>query len=277
MKPDDLSAVCLPPASALAHSVAQAWHGALAEILDQQRLHAVFQPIVDFGSAQILGYEGLIRGPSDSPLHSPVNLFEAADACRQLLALERVCRRVTLHRFAELGLCGTLFLNISPATLLDADFRPGETLGWMRQAGLRPEQVVIELTETRPVSEYPVLREATAHYRRMGFRIALDDLGEGFSNLRLWSELKPDFVKLDKYFTQAIHLDSAKQQFVRSIHAIALATGTQVIAEGIESGEELATLRQLGIGMGQGYFIERPASQPSRQLSTALATLLQAG
>ncbi len=182
-----------------------------------------------------------------------------------------------LRRFAELRLQGALFLNISPQALLDPAFRPGETLGWMRAAGLSPEQVVIELTETRPVGDYALLREATAHYRDMGFRIALDDLGEGFSNLRLWSELRPDYVKLDKYFTQGIASDAAKQQFVRSIHAIALATGTQVIAEGIESGEELATLRQLGIGMGQGYFIERPASQPSRQLSTALATLLQAG
>ena len=90
-----------------------------------------------FCRRRIVGYEGLIRGPSDSALHSPLNLFEAAEQCQQLLALERACRQVTLRRFAELRLQkGALFLNISPQALLDPAFRPGETLGWMRAAGL---------------------------------------------------------------------------------------------------------------------------------------------
>lgn len=252
------------------------WCADLAAILAGPDLHAVFQPIVDFADARIVGYEGLIRGPSDSALHSPLNLFAAAEQCQQLLALERACRQVTLRRFAELRLQGALFLNISPQALLDPAFRPGETLGWMRAAGLSPEQVVIELTETRPVGDYALLREATAHYRDMGFRIALDDLGEGFSNLRLWSELRPDYVKLDKYFTQGIASDAAKQQFVRSIQAIAHATGARVIAEGIETADDLACLNGLGLGLGQGYHLGRPLTQPARALDEGVTAALAA-
>ncbi|RXZ44242.1 GGDEF domain-containing protein [Crenobacter cavernae] len=239
-------------------------------IIHERRLSPVFQPIVDLESGRILGYEGLIRGPSNSSLHSPVNLFSRAAECRLTLALDRACRRVTVERFAELQLPGRLFLNISPDSLLAPEHRRGETLAFVGLLGLSPERVVMELTETKPNAAYQALREATDHYRDDGFLIALDDLGEGFSNLRLWSELRPDFVKLDKHFVQNIHHDPLKEQFVRSLVDIARKSGARLVAEGIESVAELRTLRRLGVQYGQGYLIARPSPVPALELQASI-------
>lgn len=238
----------------------------LEGIIEEQRLQAVFQPIVDLECGKTLGYEGLIRGPSNSPLHSPVNLFEHAQWCNLTVMLDLACRRVISHRFMELQLPGLLFLNINPECLLSPRHKPGETLEHLKEIGLEPERIIIELTETKPNASYLALREATCHYRDSGFRIALDDLGEGFSNLRLWSELRPDFVKLDKHFVQNIHLDPLKEQFVRSMVDIARQSSAMLVAEGIESLSELRCLRGLGVRYGQGYLLARPSGLPGREV-----------
>lgn len=234
----------------------------LEEILARQQLTAFFQPILNLASGQIFGYEALIRGPSDSPLHSPANLFKAAEMGNRLAELERQCRHVALESFIKLQLPGRLFLNVSPECLLQADFRQGETLRLIHRLGLNPSQVVIELTENKPIYDYNLLREAAHHYRSMGFEIAMDDLGAGFSSLRLWSELRPEFVKIDMHFVQGINHDPVKLQFVRSIQVIAESLGTRVIAEGIETQAELDVIREIGIAFGQGYHIARPKPIP---------------
>ncbi|MBV8680371.1 MAG: GGDEF domain-containing protein [Aquitalea sp.] len=235
-------------------------------IINERRLQPVFQPIVDLESGSILGYEGLIRGPSNSTLHSPVSLFDQAERCNMTVMLDRTCRQITMERFVELGLAGLLFLNICPATLLAPEHRQGETLAFLRKIGLQAERIIIEVTETTPSGCYSTLRRATEHYREDGFRIALDDLGEGFSNLRLWSELRPDFVKLDKHFVQQLHLDPLKEQFVRSMVDIARQSGAMLIAEGIETVAELRTLQRLGVRYGQGYLLARPNPVPALDL-----------
>jgi diguanylate cyclase (GGDEF)-like protein len=112
------------------------------------------------------------------------------------------------------------------------------------------------------------------HYRDMGFQIAIDDLGEGFSSLRLWSELRPEYVKIDMHFIQGIDLDPVKLQFVRSIQEIAQKSGTVVIAEGIETQTELLLIRDLGIAYGQGYHIARPHSNPATLPSIEVTKVL---
>lgn len=234
----------------------------LQEIIAQRQLQALFQPIINMQSGDIIGYEGLIRGPSDSPLHSPMSLFKVARMNNLSAVVEHLCRRVVLERFAELALPGKLFLNVSPESLLQPNFRNGETLGAIRKLGIHPDRVIIELTENQPTYDYELLREAVRHYRAMGFQIAIDDLGEGFSSLRLWSELRPEFVKIDMHFIQGINQDPVKLQFVRSIQEIAEKTDTFVIAEGIETQSELLLIRDLAIAFGQGYHIARPTATP---------------
>lgn len=243
----------------------------LQDILERRALTALFQPIINIQRGEIVGYEGLIRGPSDSPLHAPANLFKTARLHGLSVQVEHLCRRVVLERFAELNLPGSLFLNVSPEMLLQPQARRGETLSYIHQVGIHPERVIIELTENEPTYDYDLLREAVRHYRGMGFRIAIDDLGEGFSSLRLWSELRPEYVKIDMHFVQGINHDPVKLQFVRSIQEIAEQSGTIVIAEGIETQPELSLIRDLGIPYGQGYLIARPQANPSTVLTPEIA------
>lgn len=242
------------------------------EIIDHRLLSALFQPIVDMHSGKICAYEGLIRGPSDSPLHSPLQLFRAAALCKRSHPIEHLCRRVTLDSFVRLDLAGDLFLNVSPECLLMPESRYGETLEMLDLLSLDPQRIVIELTEHQPAYDYDLLRTAVDHYRSMGFRIAIDDLGEGSSSLRLWSELRPEFVKIDMHFVQGCGNDPIKKQFLKSIQEIARQSGCQIIAEGVETACELECVRDIGIARGQGYFLARPSASPLRVLSGEAAT-----
>lgn len=246
----------------------------LQEIVDGRQLTAVFQPILDMHQAAVIGFEGLIRGPADSVLHSPVDLFSVARHCGMVAEVEYLSRRIVLESFAKLDFPGKIFLNVSPDVLLQQGSKTGETLKCIEQAGLQPQQVIIELTENAPTLDYQLLRDATEHYRSMGFEIAIDDLGEGFSGLRLWSEIRPNYVKIDKHFIQNIHLDHVKLQFARSIQEIAAKSGARIIAEGIESQAELMAIRDLGIAYGQGYHIARPNASPLRAVPQEISQSL---
>ena len=247
----------------------------LQEIIRERQLYAIFQPIVDMKEAHIIGYEGLIRGPSNSPLHSPLALFQAARECGLAIEIEYLSRSIVLESFARLGISGKMFLNVSPDTLLMEGWQQGQTLRCIKESGLHPNQVVIELTENSPSLDYATLREATAHYRAMGFEIAMDDLGEGFSSLRMWSEIRPDYVKIDKHFIQHINLDPVKLQFVRSIQEIARNSGCRVIAEGIETHAEMLSVHELGVAFGQGYHFAHPKAQPETTLPIGVSEALK--
>ncbi len=238
----------------------------LDSILAQGALTAFFQPIAEFSGGGIFGYEGLIRGPTNTPLHAPVQLFKAAGALGRLADLERASRHVVLESFSALQLPGRLFLNVSPECLLQRDYHEGETLRLLQMLGLTPSRIVIELTEDSRITDYALLHKALRHYRGLGFEIAIDDLGEGFSSLRLWSELRPEFVKIDMHFIRDINHDPVKQQFVRSIQMIAASMGSRVIAEGIETAAELDTLKTAGLALAQGFHLARPDPAPPLQL-----------
>ncbi len=265
----DFFASALPLYDESANILAQ-----LQRIIQHRLLSARFQPIIQMHSGEILGYEGLIRGPSDSAMHSPLNLFKAAAEHNLTVTVEHLCRRIVLEQFAALKLAGKLFLNVSPECLLLRDVKHGETLDYIHELGINPERVIIELTEYQPTHDYDLLREAVLHYRQMGFEIAIDDLGEGFSSLRLWSELKPEYVKIDMHFIQGIDHDPVKMQFVRSIQSIAEQSGTKVVAEGIETQAELIAIRDLGVACGQGYHIAKPHANPGRAIPAAVAKAL---
>jgi len=121
---------------------------ALGHILAHGDLNSLFQPIISLSERRILGYEALTRGPSNSPLHSPVTLFAVARHAGRLSELEMACRKRACTRFHELKLDGKLFLNVSPESLLDPAHQPGRTLQLLQAFGIPPSQVVIELTDT---------------------------------------------------------------------------------------------------------------------------------
>lgn len=240
------------------------------DILRHKRVSALYQPIVDFKRQSIFGYESLIRGPSDSPLHSPTMLFDLARREERLTELDLLCRKTGIQGFQERRLSGKLFLNATPDGLMEPQHRSGLTLEFLQSLGLTPSDVVIEITEQYPLTDFTFMDHALAHYRAMGFEIAIDDLGAGYSGLRRWSELRPEYVKIDRHFIQNIHEDQIKQSFVRSIVDIAAGLDCRVIAEGIESQEESATLMEMGIAYGQGYYFSKPQASPPYMISKAL-------
>lgn len=236
----------------------------LLAILRDEAISVLFQPIVSAVEHRIVGYEALSRGPSNSPLHSPLVLFAAARQWGLLVELELLCRRKAVRAFSRMNLEGLLFLNVSPETLLEQQHYPGRTLSIIRETELPAERVVIELTEYSPIDNPGLLSNALHHYRDMGFSIALDDLGAGYSSLRLWTELQPDYVKIDRHFIDGLHNDAIKREFVGSILNMAKASRAHVIAEGIELPEELSVLTDMGVDWVQGYWLARPQETPVR-------------
>ncbi|HAD08971.1 MAG TPA: hypothetical protein DCF62_05785 [Porticoccaceae bacterium] len=245
-------------------------HEELNSILVERRLGTHFQPIVSLSRQALYGYEGLIRGPSNSALHSPEKLFSVAEHYGRHDELDFLCRETIIRQFVELNLPGRLFLNINPVALMSSGYRQGMTALYLRKYGLNPNRIVIEITETQPIEDYQLIRAAIEHYREEGFIIALDDLGAGYAGLKLWSELRPDFVKVDRHFISGIDTDNVKRQFVNHILEISRSTSCTVIAEGIETGEEYATVRKLGADFAQGYYFARPKADPIRCISADL-------
>ncbi|MBI1889847.1 MAG: GGDEF domain-containing protein [Burkholderiales bacterium] len=246
----------------------------LSRILHTRSLRAVFQPIIDLKRSELIGYEGLIRGPEGSPLHSPFHLFNAAREHKLTALLEKLCREIILARFVELALPGKIFINISPECLIEAGMA-FEKMEYLEKIALAPNRIVLELTENQATQDYQQMRDVLRGCRAIGFQIAIDDLGEGFSSLRLWSEIKPDFVKIDMHFIQGIDRDPVKLQFVQSIQLIAGKSGTITIAEGIETPFELQVLQELGVACGQGYHIARPDPQPASAIDAELVKRLE--
>ncbi len=241
---------------------------ALARLITGQTFDIHFQPLVDIDRADIFGFEALTRGPADSPLHSPLVLFETAAREGRLVELEYLILRRATQRFKALGLPGQLFLNVTADTLLAAREHVTRLATGLEELALPTSRVVIELTETRPIEDLARLDGALAALRAHGFRIALDDLGEGFASLRRWMEMRPDFVKIDRHFIDGIAQEPLKQQFVRSIVEMAATSGCQVVAEGLEQEPDLAVLRRLGLAICQGYLFARPSATPRAQLRT---------
>ena len=124
---------------------------------------------------------------------------------------------------------------------------------------MRPEDLVFEISERESIDNFSIFREAKDHYKELGFQIALDDTGVAYGSLEAVMELSPDFIKVDMSFVRGIDTDPTRQELLRALHAVAGKFGGQIIAEGIESSEELETLQGLGIPYGQGYLFGRAA------------------
>lgn len=246
----------------------------ISEILYEKKLLGVFQPIVNISGANIYAHEALIRGPVESKLHSPIALFNAAEMAGLKFDMEYAARDVILQEYAKSAQSGRLFVNVSPECLSLQNPALEFSLNQLKRFGLSASQIVIEITEGSSIRDYSQLCDVVTKYRKLGFGIALDDLGEGYSSLRLWSEISPDFVKIDKHFIANIQNDPIKMEFVRAIQKIASESGALTIAEGIESREELAVVKDLKIDFAQGYLLGRPLPKFQSALTDDVKVLL---
>ena len=234
----------------------------LAELMREGRVTTLFQPIVDPRSRGICGYEALTRGPSDSWLHSPQNLFEAARRAGLKVELDFLCMQNAFKRFVAARVPGQLFINVSPDTIYEHPNFAERFVDLAESLGMPMHRCVIELTEESLLDDYDRLRSAMQRLREVGCAIAIDDLGAGSSGLRTWSELKPDYVKIDRYFVTGIDADATKLEFVRSMLDMGRAMGCRVIAEGVETERECRALVDLGLDRLQGHLFGRPNTTP---------------
>lgn len=229
----------------------------IEEVLGGEGLLMVYQPIVDLERSQIVGFESLARF-SALPLRTPDLWFH--EASRVGLGLELEAHAITCAlSHGSLGRDTYIACNVSPDAVLG---------GYLPAAFCDADlsQVVLEITEHACVSDYERLSSVLLPLRECGMRLSVDDAGAGYSSLRHILCLRPDYIKLDMSLTRDIDSDRSKRALAAALIGFASETGCELIAEGVETEAELATLRELGVRKGQGYLLGRPASPQALQL-----------
>lgn len=237
----------------------------ITQVLARRSLQAHYQPIVELKTGTVMGHESLIRGPANSPLHFPDALFAAARSEGLTVRLEQACLLEGLRSWASHAQGKRLFVNLSAQTLVAMVDRLSLSgvMQTLQEFAIAPSALVIEITEHENVADLPRLIKVGSDLRAVGLRFALDDFGDGRSSLRLWAELRPEIVKIDKYFVHDVHNDAVKVQTLKGLTRLAETFGTLLVAEGIETEAELTIVRDLGIDFGQGYFLGRPHPVPA--------------
>lgn len=230
----------------------------LKEILIKAYINTVFQPIVSLADGSILGYEALSRGPHGSPLEYPDVLFDAARKLGRTWELESLCRAKALERAREILPEYRLFLNVDPKVIYDEKFRRGFTKELLGKYHLDPANIIFEITEKSSVEDYKSFKKVIDNYMDQGYKIAIDDAGAGYSGLNLVAEIRPQYLKIDMKLIRNIDKDSLRRNLVKTLYDFCIVSGIKIIAEGIETINELNTLIDIGIHYGQGYLIQRP-------------------
>ncbi len=234
-------------------------HIALQRIISQNSIVILFQPIVYLETLDVLGYEALSRGPEDSGFAGTELLFSFAESTNMLLDLERLCRRNALRTAHALSLDRQLFLNSSAKALQDVNFTAAQLSEYVAELGIRPDSIVLEITERVAIQEWESFKKILRQFRGHGFKIAIDDMGAGYSSLQAIAELEPDYLKFDISLVRNINENLIKIGLLETLVSLSSKIHASVIAEGIEERAEYETLRSLGVQLGQGYYFASPS------------------
>jgi EAL domain-containing protein (putative c-di-GMP-specific phosphodiesterase class I) len=230
----------------------------LQDAISRQDISPVFQPVFDLATGNMIGMEALSRGPRGSEFESGETLFSLAERTELLVPLERVCRQRSLEAAAQGHNRRQIFLNLSPAAASDPEFLGPIFRDQVRALGLEPDRIVLEITERTYAVYEGLFREVLSKFRSQNFRIAVDDVGTGYSNLSSLADIEPDYLKFDNVFVRGIDRRQVKQDLLEALMSFARKMHTKVIAEGIETREELRVLQSLGVPYGQGFLLARP-------------------
>ncbi len=225
----------------------------LLELIFSGNLGVLFEPIVSLRESGVIGYEALARGPRDSDLRSPGQLFELASQRGLVYELDCLCRRAALEQVHCLPVGKMLFLNCLPTSIGDPNLRGEGLVKTLENYHLQPSDLVLEISEKESIENFAIFREMRDSWRNLGIRIAVDDAGAGYASLEAIMEITPDFLKADMGLVRGIDADPPRQEVLRALNNVARKIGAEVIAEGVETEEELLVLRQLGIPYGQGF------------------------
>jgi EAL domain-containing protein (putative c-di-GMP-specific phosphodiesterase class I) len=214
-----------------------------------------FQPIVDVEAGEIFAHEALVRPPGGGTAADILNQIDE----NSVYAFDQHCRVKAVQLAAKLGMQGLLSINFLPNAVYQPAACLRKTLDAANRYGFRIDHLIFEVTENEQARDTPHLVEIFREYQRFGMKTAIDDFGAGHSGLALLADFQPDFVKIDMALTRHIEADRARRAITHSIIRLCSELGIQVIAEGVETLAEAATLRDLGVRLFQGYLLARPA------------------
>jgi EAL domain-containing protein (putative c-di-GMP-specific phosphodiesterase class I) len=245
--------------------------GWLLDQFEDGRITSHFQRIVHVGdTSRVFAHEALLRGKGrNGELLEPLSILQRAREAGLLRELDLAACRCAIREAANLPPSVTVFVNFSPAMLEDAESCLEATVAAIECAGLAPERFVFEVIEADRIADAERLKDVLDCYRRDGFRVALDDLGAGWSTLNLVHRLRPDFIKLDRELIREVHVDRVKDLIASKLLEIGHGLGIQTIVEGVESPQELQWARDRGADFAQGFLIARPG--PSSSSAAAVA------
>jgi EAL domain-containing protein (putative c-di-GMP-specific phosphodiesterase class I) len=232
----------------------------LKTLLSRRALRTVWQPVLALSDRRVLGYEALIRGPVGSDLEKPDALFTVAREGDMLLELENLCLETIFSSLPRAVRSGILFVNASARLLTHPVFLDERNLIEIQRAH---PATVIEVSEKEIVWNYAAFREVLERLRGAGFRFAIDDAGSGYSGLETILQLRPEFIKVADSIVRNVHQDAIKREVLASLLSLGRQIGATLVAEGIESEDELRSLAALGLPYGQGFLLGKPAARIS--------------
>ena len=225
------------------------------DLLEQRALLTCFRPVLDVRQARLYGYIGTVCGPEDSRLESYQQLLEAATRYEALPTFEILSLDLLVRAFVSRHLSGKLFVRLSAQSLING-VQDGDNIHkLLNKQEMTRDRIVLELFEQPGDPAVGELVASLALLREKGFHFALDNVGDGLGCLRFWARARPDFIRLDGWMTHRIDEDVLKLQFVRALKQMADVSQTHLLAECVETPEELRVLKTLGICLAQGDFI----------------------
>ena len=259
----------------LPHRQTEAWTTVIRRVLSERSLVSAYQPIIRLEDGVVVAYEALAR-PDRSRLDISVEqMFTVAQRRGVARELDWLCRCAALEGAAGLSPELPLFINCNVSTLLDPVHRVDEMLAACEAARRPPTSIVLEITERELVGDLARLRDVVRDHRRVGFRFAIDDVGEGHSTLEVLATTAPEFIKIARSLTVDA-MNRGPRAAIRAVVAFAAEAGALVIAEGIEDVGAALQVGRLGVHLGQGFFFGRPGL-PARPTAVRLATATSAG
>ncbi len=234
-----------------------------------------YQPIISLKTSTVIGLEALAR-----PLKKNVEaFFSEARQSGKLLELDRRCRTLAMGGFSDLSKQLSqkplLFLKFETSLIDEGAEGSGALMNAARAGGLEPNDIVIELKESRALNTM-ALQNFVDKYRELGFLIAIDDVGSGYSNLTKISELRPHIIKLDRCLVEGVEKNYIKQETIKSLVYLCKNIGTLVLAEGLETQAELDYCTFFGVNYFQGHYFARPAAAADLHLSDVQPLILKA-
>lgn len=238
----------------------------VSSVVARGQLTAMYQPIVSLETGRPIGFEGLVRPTEGSAFADASSLFAAAEIADRSVELDLACLKIIAAGIRPEEPGAYLSVNVSPRTLESEEFRPSELTAIFKRRGIQPDQIVLEMTERETVDDLDTLRRNVEACRRAGMRIAADDVGAGNAGLRLLSEIQFDILKVDLSLVQGGIVHDPSYAVLGALQELAGRWNAKIVAEGVETPEQLAVIRHLGIAAAQGYLLGRPGPVPVHQV-----------